>query len=63
VIVAVHSHANPKLTWNAIKADEKYFINIPCCVPDQLVRDPIIKYKDNYIHSPHNEVRIYYKGK
>lgn len=59
VIISVHSHADTTKTVNAIKAKEKYFVNIPCCVPCNLKDAPIFEYNDEGILSKCNKVQVY----
>lgn len=59
IIVSVHSHAKASLTIQAIHAQEKWFVNIPCCIPCDLDLVPLFRYNDTCILSPKNEVSIY----
>ncbi len=61
LIVGVHSHALIKHSWNAIRAHQKFFINIPCCMHDKCEDDMVLidEYRDDNILSPHNLIQIY----
>jgi hypothetical protein len=59
VIVAVHSHASLPATLRSIGATRRAVVAIPCCVRQELKRDPDIEYKDYGIFSPHRTVKIW----
>lgn len=59
IIVCVHSHAKLTDCLKSIKANERYIITIPCCVPSDLTADPIESYIDNDIDSEKRKVEIY----
>lgn len=62
IIVAVHSHASLKKTVKNIKQQFKGtidIISIPCCVSDDLDRQPDVSYLDWGIHSEKRRINIY----
>ena len=64
VIVGVHSHATPLVSWDSVKNPpemRKLFINIPCCVkgPPPIGKFKFTSYEDHNIWSPHCTVQVY----
>jgi hypothetical protein len=59
VIIAVHSHAPLGIAVKNIQFKEKAVIAIPCCVKQELDKEPDIVYKDWGIWSPKNTVKIW----
>jgi hypothetical protein len=60
VVVAVHSHADLTVACSALAGpDLLAVIAIPCCVKQEVGREPDIEYQDWGIWSPHRTVRIW----
>ena len=62
VIVSVHSHASAMDSIGSTVANDKWFINIPCCVPCDYKENPVYSYIDDGILSPKNKIDIYHIG-
>jgi hypothetical protein len=59
IVVAVHSHAPFEEFWSKIP-DPKVGIAIPCCFKHEIKNNqPVLKYHDEFILSPKNEVIIW----
>ena len=60
VVVAVHSHAPlPAAVRAALNAEEVAIVAIPCCKQQALAIPPDIRYRDDGILSPCNEVLVW----
>lgn len=58
VIASVHSHARLKPLWDRVKGP-RIAVAIPCCVPQEVGREPDVEYEDEAIISPERTVRIW----
>ncbi len=58
IIVMPHAHVEPQVAWNKLANDRTWLVNMPCCVHGELSL-PAIQYRDHYIASPKNYIRIY----
>jgi hypothetical protein len=60
LLVAVHSHARLDAALKSIKAPHIGVVAIPCCVNQQLSKEPDIAYEDMGIWSPQRTVKVWY---
>lgn len=59
VIVMPHSHAKIKDCLTSIKAPVRSIITMDCCVKNNLDREPDLRYNDEDVWSPMNEIKIW----
>jgi hypothetical protein len=60
VIAAVHSHAPLDIVEQKFTADQRTIVAIPCCVRQELEREPDLEYVDKGIWSPQNTVKVWH---
>lgn len=59
LIVCVHSHAKLSDCFHAFPWSKKYIVNMPCCVPPDIDRQPDVCYTDWAVHSEKRNIEIY----
>lgn len=58
IIIMPHSHADIQPTWDILQNDRTWLITMPCCVHHKLDL-PCIEYRDKFVGSPKNHIKIY----
>lgn len=58
IIIMPHSHADIQRTWDELVNDKTWLITMPCCVHHKMDM-PCIEYRDKYVASPKNHIKIY----
>ena len=59
VVAMVHAHVDVPTALGGITAEQLIVIAMPCCVPVGIDAPPAVRYRDDAVGSPENEILIW----